>query len=428
MKPISYLSFIILTFLFFGCSIEQKLPAKTTAKETIIPNQKTTAKEEKIAQQKSKKTQNLSLKGEREYRRKNYKSAEKFFDKALSIDPENLHALTGIGWTLYDSRQFKKALVFFKKANNRYPKDNSAKRGLAYLFYRIGKLSEAEKLLGKLDRNKWPELTQIDLEKNSSVGEMDLNVKKTLFKKKGVSKYQGLGNKGSDLIIPQKSPGSNMVLITGGVFYFSTNKRFLKKKKRKKAKVKSFLMDKFEVTNSQYAMFVKSSGYPEPPFWDSEQFSGAHLPVVGVSWIEAKAFCSWVKKRLPTEIEWSYVAQGGQRQRIYPWGMKLKQRNAIFGLDLITGGPKAVGRRPQGASIHGVEDLAGNVWEWVQEKYNTGNKKIYSTKKERIEFRVLKGGSWANGSWALKNFNRTGDLANRKLPVYGFRCAKNNTN
>ena len=187
-------------------------------------------------------------------------------------------------------------------------------------------------------------------------------------------------------------------------------------------------MDKFEVTNSQYAIFVKLSGYPEPPFWDSEQFSGANLPVVGVSWFEAKAFCSWAKKRLPTEAEWSYAAKSGLQERVYPWGMKLQQRNAIFGLDLISGGPKAVGRRPQGASMHGVEDLAGNVWEWVQEKYNRGNGKIYSKTTNASVLRVLKGGSWANGSWALKNFNRTGDLADRKLPVYGFRCVKSNKN
>lgn len=428
MKPISYFLFIILALLVSGCSVEKKLPSTTPAEKVTIPKQKLKTKAKKIRSLKSEKIQTLSLKGEREYRRKNYKSAEKFFLKALSIEPRNLHALTGIGWTLYDSRQFKQALVFFKKANKSYPSDGSAKRGLAYLFYRNGKLLEAEKLLGKLDRNKWPELTQIDLEKKSSFGEKGINLKNIFSQKKGASKYQGLGNKKNDLIVPEKPTDLNMVLINGGKFYFSTNKRFLKNKKRKRIKVKSFLMDKFEVTNSQYAMFVKSSGYPEPPFWDSEQFSGAHLPVVGVSWVEAKAFCSWVKKRLPTETEWSYAAQGGPMKRKFPWGMKLKQRNAIFGLDLITGGPKAVGRRPQGANIHGVEDLAGNVWEWVQDKYNTDNKKIYSVRRDKITLRVLKGGSWANGPWALKNFNRTGDLANRKLPVYGFRCVKSDKN
>ena len=53
---------------------------------------------------------------------------------------------------------------------------------------------------------------------------------------------------------------------------------------------------------------------------------------------------------------------------------------------------------------------------------------IGANNKSKSKMRVLKGGSWANGSWALKNFNRTGDFEDRKLPVYGFRCVKSNTN
>ena len=426
MKPISYFMFLVVLVLYnSGCTTEKRLLVMASKPETkIISTKKTYALDKKLALSKSKNIQILSSKGEKEYRIKNYKSAEIFFAKVLRIDFDNLHALTGMAWTLYDSKQFDKALVFFKKANKKYPTDGSAKRGLAYLFYRNGKLQKARELLGKLDRNKWPELTQIDLEKKTFSKQKKGNLQKIDSGKKGIKKYQGLGNSYNDLFKSQKPNHLNMIFISEGDLYLSKKRR----NRKKKIKVKSFFMDKFEVTNSQYAAFVKISGYPEPPFWDSEQFSGAHLPVVGVSWLEAKAFCFWAKKRLPTEAEWSYVAKGGLRDRVYPWGMKLKQRNAIFGLDLISGGPKAVGRRPQGSSIHAVEDLAGNVWEWVQEKYKKTNKKAFSINKSKLNMRVLKGGSWANGSWALKNFNRTGDFEDRKLPVYGFRCVKSNTN
>ena len=421
---------MLLKLCIFGCAIENKGSVTPPSQQKkSIPLQKITVKDKKESLQILKTIRILSSKGEKAYRRKNYKSAEIFFKKALKLDPKNLHVLTGIGWTFYDSRQFKRSLIFFKKANKKYPKDGSAKRGLGYLFYRNGEFKKAKKVLGILDINKWPELAQLDLEKKLSPKNEVLDLHKIFSKRKGLLKYQSLRNRKKDSMELARPTDLNMVLISDGELYTSSLSRLSKrKKKRKKIKISSFLMDKFEVTNSQYAIFVKLSGYPEPPFWDSEQFSGANLPVVGVSWFEAKAFCSWAKKRLPTEAEWSYAAKSGLQERVYPWGMKLQQRNAIFGLDLISGGPKAVGRRPQGASMHGVEDLAGNVWEWVQEKYNRGNGKIYSKTTNASVLRVLKGGSWANGSWALKNFNRTGDLADRKLPVYGFRCVKSNKN
>jgi iron(II)-dependent oxidoreductase len=89
-----------------------------------------------------------------------------------------------------------------------------------------------------------------------------------------------------------------------------------------------------------------------------------------------------------------------------------------------SGGPKAVGRRPSGSSIHGVEDLSGNVWEWVEDPFlNKLGKSSQDIKNGRV-FRTLRGGSWVNGRWAMKVESRTGDRPWRRLPVYGFRCAK----
>ncbi len=188
MKPILYFFFFMLLKLcIFGCAMENKssvTPPRQQKKS--IPLEKITIKDKKESSQKLKTIRILSSKGEKEYRRKNYKSAEKLFKKALKLDPKNLHALTGIGWTFYDSKQFESALIFFKKANKKYPKDDTAKRGLGYLFYRNGEFKKAKKVLGKLNINKWPELAQIDLEKKLSLKDEVLSLHENFSKRKGI--------------------------------------------------------------------------------------------------------------------------------------------------------------------------------------------------------------------------------------------------
>ena len=82
-----------------------------------------------------------------------------------------------------------------------------------------------------------------------------------------------------------------------------------------------------------------------------------------------------------------------------------------------------MGRRPEGASVHGVEDLAGNVWEWVEDEFRTKPEDARPISRNGRPLRTLKGGSWVNGWWALASSHRTGDLPDRRLPAYGFRCA-----
>jgi formylglycine-generating enzyme required for sulfatase activity len=207
-----------------------------------------------------------------------------------------------------------------------------------------------------------------------------------------------------------------MAVIPGGAF---------SRKGLGERKVSPFRIDRLEVTNALYASFVQAAGYPRPPFWKWGRFAGPHLPVVGVTWSEARAFCEWAGKRLPTEDEWEFAASGGDKRRAYPWGRKFVGRNAVFGLRPDSGGPKAVGRRPSGASLYGVEDMAGNVWEWVEDSYRTEPGRSAPVVRGGKVYRTLRGGSWVNGRWALSVTSRTGDLPGRRLPVYGFRCAAN---
>ncbi len=142
-----------------------------------------------------------------------------------------------------------------------------------------------------------------------------------------------------------------------------------------------------------------------------------------MTWHEARAYCAWAGKRLPREEEWEYAARGGAEGRPYPWGKTFEDRHVVYGLLPDAGGPKAVGRRPGGASLHGVEDLSGNVWEWMEDPYRPRLDEPAPLLRDGLPYRTLRGGSWVNGRWAMAATSRTGDHPGRRLPAYGFRCA-----
>lgn len=429
----------------------------------------------------------LSATGESAYRQEDYKFAEKNFREALVHEPELLHALTGLGWTLYDSNRPDEAFFFFRLANTRYPESGSARRGLAYLLYRYGRLKEAKALLGSLDKSRWPELTNIEYElkaraikglppprlptekgeeekpdatpaETGAVPETESTPEpepgpKPKLKTESEPKPKQEPKTGTAKLAPaepapeapkprtpppvRKPSLEGMVDIPGGRFmmgveYTNTNRSRRRWRRRRvilkatggrPVEVASFRLDKFEVTNALYGDFVRATNGPEPPFWRKVHFTGPHLPVVGVTWEEARAYCAWAGKRLPTEAEWEYAARGADKGRRYPWGNARRDRNAVFGLSPDAGGPKAVGRRPEGASVHGVEDLAGNVWEWVEDEFKNGREGARPVRQNGRPLRTLKGGSWVNGWWALASSHRTGALPDRRLPAYGFRCA-----
>ena len=82
----------------------------------------------------------------------------------MKLAPGELHPMSGLAWTLYDSGRWDEAFPLFRKAHRLHPKDGSARRGLGYLYYRYGWAGDAKKMLGSLDKEKWPELANIDYE------------------------------------------------------------------------------------------------------------------------------------------------------------------------------------------------------------------------------------------------------------------------
>lgn len=194
--------------------------------------------------------------------------------------------------------------------------------------------------------------------------------------------------------------------------------------------VKDFSIAETEVTNSQYAEFVKATGHPAPPHWKNGEFpAGAeNFPVTSVSYDDAVAFCQWLEKkiglpvRLPTEAEWELAARGAGGNK-YPWGSEWN-RQAVLSKE--NGGKiYAVKSFPLNRSPFGAFDMAGNVWEWTQEKVGKNEEVTDQAVKEALEkglvLRVVKGGSSLIPAAQISAQARYEIPENAKAPSVGFR-------
>jgi len=182
-----------------------------------------------------------------------------------------------------------------------------------------------------------------------------------------------------------------------------------------------FYMDVTEVTVGQFKKFLKSSGYkPEKPIDWAELFKFSPTdkhPMIRVSWHHATAYAKWAGKRLPTEAEWEFAARGGLVNKTFPWGddESIAREYANFygtgGKDQWDNSTAPVGSfRPNG---YGLYDMAGNVWEWCQDWYDSDH-----------DSRVLRGGSWYNHliTTYLRVASRYGSNPSNTYFRNGFRC------
>ena len=191
----------------------------------------------------------------------------------------------------------------------------------------------------------------------------------------------------------------------------------------------SFELSLTPVTNAQYERFVATGAVAPPALWlDGTTPTGleAH-PVTWVDWFDARAFCSWVEGRLPTEAEWEKAARGGDA-RLYPWGDEDDpEGRAAVGSGIKHGATSAVGERPAGASPFGLLDMSGNVWEWVSTAYRPYPYDSADGREDPRDGpeRVLRGGSFASPalSWA-RCASRSRSHAVRRQRHIGFRVAR----
>ena len=281
----------------------------------------------------------------------------------------------------------------------------------------------------------------------------------------------------------------------------------------------AFEIDRYEVTNAQYREFVASR--PRRHDFDSiPEFSGDLQPVIGVSWDDAEAYCAWRGKRLPTEFEWECAARGfdtkttadllgrvvrryqaafdaaanrtalrdggagdvfqtetvamldgvvadAARTALYPWGGEDPDASqANFGGDIAGNVRRTVdvGSYPLGRGRLGVNDMAGNVWEWTATWYDARafgslGKEVASKLKTVVQNvekgkqnnqfpvislkdlvpanprgavpvdaagapRAIRGGSWIDGPESVRATARSAAAGSTRTTNLGFRCAK----
>ena len=195
-----------------------------------------------------------------------------------------------------------------------------------------------------------------------------------------------------------------------------------------------FAIDQVEVTNARFLAFVATTGHRSPPNpYGTDSLASVkgieQLPVVQATWYDAKAYCSWAKKRLPTEAEWEKAAKGNNDWR-FPWGnVEPTAKHLNYNQKWI--GEKTlmpVGSYEAGKSPYGVYDMAGNVWEWVNDWYDpkyyekspNKNPKGPETGTER----VLRGSGWQNETPTVRIFTRVDSDPTVRNESTGFRCAR----
>jgi formylglycine-generating enzyme required for sulfatase activity len=193
-----------------------------------------------------------------------------------------------------------------------------------------------------------------------------------------------------------------------------------------------FYIDKYEVTTKRYAKFLQATGSVRPPdYWEDARIdSSSELPVVGVDWHDAEAYCRWAGKRLPTEAEWEKAARGTDG-RLYPWGNdEPTPARANFAKSAprpYKGGLAAVGSHAPGKSPYDVQDIAGNASEWVADWYAEAFTRgdVRNPKgPESGTGKVIRGGGWQDPAQRLKSTKRFYASPSNRADDIGFRCAQ----
>ncbi len=235
-----------------------------------------------------------------------------------------------------------------------------------------------------------------------------------------------------------ESDGVTMMFVPAGAFSMGSESRSDDEKPIHSVTLDAYYIDKYEVTNAAYKRCVdagvcdppkQSNSYTRDAYYGNPEFD--EYPVIYVDWNMANAYCEWRgpstgsgQTRLPTEAEWEKAARGLDG-RTYPWGENIDCDKANY--SSCAGDTTKVGSYLDGVSPYGLYDMAGNVWEWVADWYDSS---YYSNSPSSNplgpslgEYRVLRGGSWYNLDYSVRSANRYVNS-----PVFinyyvGFRCA-----
>ena len=194
--------------------------------------------------------------------------------------------------------------------------------------------------------------------------------------------------------------------------------------------IDAFQLAACQVTNAEYACFLRATGSLPPPFWRDPNFSDPQQPVVAVSWFEAVKYCDWLSAasgkeyRLPTEAEWERAARGELEKSLFPWGDATPESLPNYATRWQNG-PEAVGLST--ANSFGLFDICANVHEWCSDWYDAS---YYAVSPERNpqgpetgQRKASRGGSWRHHIKVSRCSARSSIPPSFQYADYGFRVA-----
>jgi formylglycine-generating enzyme required for sulfatase activity len=240
-------------------------------------------------------------------------------------------------------------------------------------------------------------------------------IKKTAEEKVIILDYKDIEEKKT---INTTQEMDNMILIPGGKFYMGTNQEG-DASPGHTVHVDPFYIDRYAVTNIQYAEFVNYTGYESEGGWKEYFTEGKEdYPVVGVTYNDAMSYASWKGKRLPTEAEWEKSGRG-EDGRLYPWGDEWSDEK----LCSKDGGKlSSVDTYNEGASPYGVMNMLGSTWEWTSDHYGAYPYKHMPVKDSGKEV-VIRGGDFLTELKDCGITIRAAICPDEYVDGVGFRCA-----
>jgi len=256
-----------------------------------------------------------------------------------------------------------------------------------------------------------------------------------------------------------------MVYVAEGEFTIGNDAGPTNERPQHRVYMDAYWIDETEVTNAMFALFVEATGYQtdaekqgaawvfdgagwsevrgadwQHPQGSATQWSGLeNHPVVNVSWNDASAYCKWAGAHLPSEAEWEKAARGTDGWT-YPWGEQ-EPAGTLLNFGDVNLYPEAadknvndgykftapVGSYLAGASPYGALDMAGNVWEWVNDWYRETYYRTAPTTNPpgpiNGEGRVLRGGSWNHDVHDIRASMRIWVNPSDAIDNFGFRCS-----
>ncbi|MBI3814728.1 MAG: SUMF1/EgtB/PvdO family nonheme iron enzyme [Nitrospinae bacterium] len=230
------------------------------------------------------------------------------------------------------------------------------------------------------------------------------------------------------------SEDEEMVEIPAGSFIMGSEEGEFDEVPLHKVELDSFYMDRYEITYLQYQRFILYNPHWQKgnyrfdeaddnylKDWNGTEFSGGkeNHPVVHVSWYAAAAYCKWAEKSLPTESQWEYAARGGYEGMKYVWGNSPETYQIRAGTGIMPVGSYSI-------NGFGLNDMAGNVWEWTADGYGLYMEEEEKNPKPLLNNhqKVIRGGSWKSDMNNLRVSIRRTERPNACREDIGFRCVK----